>query len=418
MGVVVQIRHDSHPNGREHPEPSQATASARSRRTPNGSGTPTGDLSLYGRGRTAADTGHVLTLHAPVTRTETVQRARAKGLSVIAALPYHYPRALLRAHHAHAIEVWAPPHVPADQGARHFQAYTCDIVVRGTAFLVEQGFGQVDAVLVPHGCDALQGMGSVLGDFVEPRPPVLTFYPPRSRRQVDRQYLVDELHSLADQLADITGHRPTRADWDRALALEEAADAALANLYAERDHLAVSDRDFYGVVRSREYLLAEDFAAMCAALPRGPRPRPGVPLMLGGIVAEPLALLDQLNDVGAHVVADDLACGWRRVLPLSDLADPFERWAARFFAGPPDSTRSDPVAVRSDDLIMRMTATGARGLLVYDLTFCEPELFYVPLLRQRLTGAGFPVLHLEMEAQPEVPSQTLTRIEAFVETLS
>jgi benzoyl-CoA reductase/2-hydroxyglutaryl-CoA dehydratase subunit BcrC/BadD/HgdB len=347
-----------------------------------------------------------------------VARARDRGLAVVAALPYHYPRALLRAHRCHAVEVWAPTSVPPDRGARHFQAYTCGIVVRGTAFLVEQGFDRVDAVLVPHGCDALQGMGSVLGDFVQPRPPVLTYYPPRSRRAVDREYLVREMAGLAERLAALTGHRPDDADWAAALAAEEAADAALAGLYARRDRLALSDREFYTAVRSREYLLAEDFVALVARLPEGSPPRPGIPLMLSGIVAEPLALLDGVNEVGAHVVADDLSCGWRRVLPPSAAPDPYQRLAERFMAGPPDPTRADPVDVRVTSLVERLTAAHARGLVVYDVKFCEPELFYVPLLRERLAAAGFPVLHVEVEVTDDVPSQTLTRIEAFVETLT
>lgn len=351
-------------------------------------------------------------------RGETLQRAHERELAVVAALPYHYPRALLRAHRAHAMEVWAPTVVPPDSGARHFQAYTCGVVVRGTAFLVEQGFEQVDAVLVPHGCDALQGMGSVLGDFVQPRPPVLTWYPPRSRRPVDHDYLVRELQHLADRLAEVTGHRPDDADWAAALAVEEAADAALAALYARRPGLALSDREFYTAVRAREYLLAEDFVALVASLPEGPAPRPGVPLLLSGIVAEPLALLDGINEVGAHVVADDLACGWRRVLPPSAHPEPYQRLAERFMAGPPDATRADPVQVRVDDLAARAAAAGARGVLVYDVKFCEPELFYLPLLRERVAAAGFPVLHVEVEVSPEIPSQTLTRIEAFVETLA
>ena len=64
-----------------------------------------------------------------------------------------------------------------------------------------------------------------------------------------------------------------------------------------------------------------------------------------------------------------------------------------------------------------MAESGARGLLIYDPKFCEPELFDVPLLREHLAAAGYPVLHVEVELGPTVPYQVLTRIEAFVETL-
>ena len=104
-------------------------------------------------------------------RKAIIERVRGLGRKVVAVLPFHYPRALLRAYRLHPIEVWGPPHVPRDQGSQHFQAYTCDIVVKATAFLLRGGMDPVDAILVPHTCDALQGMASVAADFLKPRSP-------------------------------------------------------------------------------------------------------------------------------------------------------------------------------------------------------------------------------------------------------
>jgi hypothetical protein len=106
-------------------------------------------------------------------RREILTEVRRSGYRPVAVLPYHYPRALLRAHGFHPVELWGPPDVPRDEGSRHFQPYTCDIVVRATSFLLRGGLDGVDALLVPHTCDALQGMGSVVGDFGPVAPPVL-----------------------------------------------------------------------------------------------------------------------------------------------------------------------------------------------------------------------------------------------------
>lgn len=354
------------------------------------------------------------------TRAESVRRARERGLAVVAALPYHYPRAVLRAHRCHAVEVWAPSAAAAVSGSRHFQAYTCSIVSRGTAFLLDGGARQVDAILVPHGCDSLQGMGSVLGDFVADLPPVLTLYPPRARRGVDLDYYAAELRSLGERLTDLTGHTPTASDWEQAFVVEDAADEAVRRLYTERWELALSDREFHTALRRREYLLAEDFVEAVEALPRDTAPRPGVGVVLSGILPEPMSVLDLLNDAGAHVADDDLSTGSRRVLPPStgdEPADPYQRLAARFLQGPADPTRTDPVADRAERLVDLLGRSGARGLVVYTPTFCEPELFYLPLVRERITAAGHPVLHVEFEVGGDLPSQTATRIEAFVESL-
>ncbi|MDH3817814.1 MAG: 2-hydroxyacyl-CoA dehydratase family protein [Myxococcales bacterium] len=333
-------------------------------------------------------------------------------------MPIHYPRALLRAHRLHPMEIWGPPHVERHEGSRHFQVYTCDIVVKAMSFLRSGGLDATRAILVPHTCDALQGMGSVLGDFLRPDQRVLTLYLPRGRRPSDHDFLRLELQRLSQKLVDVSGHQPSERDWAEAFEAEDAADSALADLYRRRARIAVSDRDFYTIVRSREFLTAEQFCEQAAALPDGDAPHRGVGLMISGIVAEPLELFDQVEAMGAYVAGDDLACGFRRVYSLSTEDDPFERSANRLLTCPADPTCGTPIQVRVDTLQTRMRAMGARGLLIYDPKFCEPELFDVPLLRKHLNEAGFPVLHVEFEMGESLPHQALSRIEAFVETLS
>jgi len=278
------------------------------------------------------------------------------------------------------------------------------------------GLDGVDALIVPHTCDALQGMGSVLGDFRRPTPPCLPLYLPRGRRPADAAFLEAELRRLGAALSAISGVIPDDGAWEAAFAAEGTADTALADLYAHRPRLAATDREFYSVVRSREYLPPEEFVALAGSLPAGDPPG-GLGLLLSGIVAEPLDLFDHLAAMGARIVADDLAGGARRLYPAKDEGDPFERLAARLLAGSPDPTRGDSIAARAGHLLGRLQASAARGIVVYDPKFCEPELFDVPLLRRHLGAAGFPMLHLEVELGGGLSQQTLTRLEAFVETL-
>ena len=352
------------------------------------------------------------------SRRDALDRMRNAGYRIAAVLPIHYPRALLRACGFHPVEVWGPARVDSRGGDLRFQSYTCAIVRNAVALLSEGKLDVAEALLVPHTCDALQGMGSVLGDFVKPHQRVLTLYHPRSGGPADLGFLVDELLRLQQELSACSGRQPTDADWAEALRAEGEADAALAALYQDRVRLPLTDREFYTLVRAREYLPPPEFTAVANALPRGEQARPaGIPLMLSGIVCEPMALFDQINSSGGCIVADDLACGYRRVYPPIGDGPPLERLARALLGAPPDPTRGSPIAARAAALVTRMRETGAQGLLVYDVKFCEPELFDLPLLRAHLAEAGFPMLHVEHELTPEISQQALTRIEAFLETL-
>jgi benzoyl-CoA reductase/2-hydroxyglutaryl-CoA dehydratase subunit BcrC/BadD/HgdB len=361
------------------------------------------------------------------TRRETIAQARQRGDRVAGVLPIHYPRALLRAHGIQPIEIWAPPRQDPTAGNAQFQAYACAIVRHGAALLLAGPGRAVDVILVPHTCDALQGLGSVLLDFIKPPQPVLTLYHPRGRRQADRTFLERELRRLGERLGEITGRQPTDTDLHVSIDAEEDANDRLSRLCLHRAASALSDREFYTLVRSREYLPAEAFVALVDAItttrdretsPSSPAPgRPPVRLMIGGIVPEPMAIFDAINAMGASVVADDLACGSRRLYQRTRGADPYARLAESLMSGPPDPTLGAPIAERAEYLTRRMRESGAQGLLVYDVKFCEPELFDLPQLRDHLSAQQLPMLHVEFETAPTIAQQTLNRIEAFVEML-
>lgn len=354
------------------------------------------------------------------SRTETVRAWKERSGGIAAVLPIHYPRALLRAFGLLPVEVWGPPRVDPAPGAAHLQPYVCSIVGNALSFLLKDGLEVADVIIVPHACDSLQGLGSLLLDFVRPRQPVFPLYLPRGRRESDLQFLADECRALYEKLVAVTGRAPSEAELMESIRREEEADGLLAELYRRRRALPLTDLAFYRLVRAREYLPAEQFSALARAALDIPSadPRAGLPILLSGIVPEPMVLLDAVNKMGGTVVADDLACCGRRLYPPGAGTDPFRRMAERILNGPPDPTRGSPIAERLRHLVQMARETGARGVIFYDVKFCEPELFDLPLLRRGLQEAGLPSVHIEMDLNDPLSGQTLTRIEAFLEMVA
>ncbi len=271
------------------------------------------------------------------SRTETIRAWKEHGGGIAAVLPIHYPRALLRAFGLLPVEVWGPPRVDPAPGAAHLQPYVCSIVGNALSFLLSGGLDGTDVIIVPPACDSLQGLGSLLLDFGRPRPPVFPLYLPRGRRESDLQFLADESRALYEKLAAVTGRAPAGAELMERIRQEEEADSLLAELHRRRRALPFSDMAFYRLVRAREYLPAESFSTLArAALDAPPtNPRAGIPILLSGIVPEPMALPDAITEMGGTVAADDLACCGRRLYPPGQSLDPFRRMAERILNGPP-----------------------------------------------------------------------------------
>lgn len=361
----------------------------------------------------------MLTLDLP-HRSEIIHAHKANGGHIAAVLPIHYPRALLRAFNILPIEVWGPPRIDPMLGTAHLQPYVCSIVRNALAFLLNGGLDAVDCIVVPHTCDSLQGFASILIDFVKPKQPVLPIYLPRGKRDSDLQFLAAEFRALNDKLSALTHRHPTNDDLMHAIEREEQADDLLAQLHRHRQKVALSQIDLYRLLRSREYLPAESFLSLREAL-FAPEQSPhyaGIPIILSGIVPEPPAIFNALDEMNAIVVADDFAACGRRLYPHGASDDPFVRMAERILNAPPDSTRGSRIDERLQHLISLAQTSGARGIVFYDVKFCEPELFYLPALRQGLQRAGIPSTVIEFDLNDGLSQQTRTRLEAFVEMIA
>jgi len=359
------------------------------------------------------------------TRAEAIRKHKEGGGRVAAVLPIYYSRALLRAHGVLPVEVWGPPRTDPSRGDAHLQAYTCSIVRAALSFQLSGGMDAADIIVVPHACDSLQGLGSLLLDFVDTGRPVLPLYVPRCPSSSGTahgavRFLAEELRRFGARLVEATGVEPSLAELSAAVDVDVHADGILARLHADRRRLGMSDREIYRLLRAREYLPAEGVIALSAGvLDRPPSdPSPGVPVLLTGIVPEPYDLLDVISEAGGVVAADDFAACGRRLYPAGVSADPHERMAERILHGPPCSMRGSPVAARIARLRALASESGARAVIFYLVKFCEPELFYVPQIRRALEQHGLRTLIIEVDLCEALQGQVVTRIEALMETIT
>ncbi len=353
------------------------------------------------------------------SRMKTLHEFRQQGGCIAAVLPIHYSRALLRAFNFLPMEVWGPPMVSGGFGEAHLQPYVCSIVRNALSFIKSGSLQATDLILVPHACDSLQGLGSLLLDFVPQQQPVLTQYIPRGKRESDLDFLAGEFRTIFQRLESITGKSPSSAELMACIHREEQADGLLAKLHQQRRGVPLEDESFYRLVRSREYLPAEKFtqlAQQTLAQP-GELEHKGIPLILSGIVPEPMTLFTTLSEMGAHVVADDFACCGRRLYPAGTNNDPFRRIAEQIIHAPPDSTHGSTISERLDHLLKLVKDFAARAVIFYEVKFCEPELFDLPQLHQGLRDHGVPSLTVEIDLNDGLAQPIENRLAAFLEML-
>ncbi len=353
-------------------------------------------------------------------RMDVINSFKQAGGQIAAVYPYHYHRALFRAFDILPVEVWGPPGVDTTYGSAYLQPYVCSVVHSGLSFYSMGKLDVVDYLVVPHTCDSLQGLGSVYVDFIKPRQPVFTIYIPRGRKDLDIEFLANEFKHIYTQLIEFTGKKPSEKRLLEEIEKEEKANKLVQKLYDSREKLNLNDFEFYRVIRSREFLPVEEFLKLGEKVLsefEGENPVEGAPVIFSGLLPEPMELLEQLEELGGKIVADDFACCGRKIYPAGESNDPFVRMAESILNSGPDSSRGSSVNERAKHLIELARKRKAKGVVFYIVKFCEMELFYIPHLMRELKNAGLSTVYIEVDINDPLPDQTLTRLEAFLEVL-
>jgi len=357
-------------------------------------------------------------------RNTAISARKKLGRKSVVVLPVHYPRELFTAMDVHTVELWGPPGPPRGPDAGRIQAYACAVVRNALAFLAAGGADAVDAALVPHTCDAIQGLATLAPDFGGWGKPALRYLHPKGGDgPAARAFVRAELVHLADRLAELTGRPLEIPRLAAAIELHARIDRLRGALLSRRACLGMGDRALYRLLRRGEFLEPGDHLAELSDAARGireERMQHGVPLMVTGYVPEPMTLFDILSSAGAFVVADDYAAVGRRIPTASPavVGDPLDTLAAKEFTLPPCPTRGGDQEVRMEHLETLYRRSGAAGLIVHVQKFCDPELFDVPAIRRRFARFGAPMLYLEGEMESALSGQVITRLEAFMEMVN
>ena len=122
------------------------------------------------------------------------------------------------------------------------------------------------------------------------------------------------------------------------------------------------------------------------------------------------------------VVDDDLFTGYRYIstdVPeTGDPCDGLTRWYFDRNNNVPCSTRAQKTVDWETYLVKSIQQSGAGGVIILMVKFCEPHMLYYPELRKELDRCNIPHLLIETEHEG-LPLESLrTRVEALLERIN
>ncbi len=310
--------------------------------------------------------------------------------------------------------------------ARHLQSYSCTLVQSSLEAALRGKLSFLSGTVFPHTCDSIQRLSDIWAlNLAYPFHWDLVL-PVKLHTASARTYLLQQLQRFKKGLEDFTGRSIKDEDLRKSFHLFNKIRSLLRKLIVPylSDSLSLSAKDFYTLLKAaaimdREELLTQlqDFIAQEEK--RGLRKPNSIPVFLVGSICDHLALGDLFDHCGLQIVGDDLCSGWRHIGKDVSLAgDPLVALAERLLKRPPCPCKYNPLIERAEELLTRIKASPAKGVIFLLLKFCDAHAFDYPYLKDRLRQEYIPHLLLEIEPGALARGGVETRLRAFAEALT
>jgi benzoyl-CoA reductase/2-hydroxyglutaryl-CoA dehydratase subunit BcrC/BadD/HgdB len=285
-----------------------------------------------------------------------------------------------------------------------------------------------DGFVLSQVCDTTQH----LSDIWRRKLPDLYFENFLAPRQVARPsaraWYTEECRRMQSSLEKYTGRLITDEDLQRSFRLYNENRALLSRLYAIKQQAPdiMTNREFFDMVKACFFMdKAEHNRLLQGVLDWAEQDKArfadqqgNFKVIMAGIVVEPAAIYDMIDQVKGNIVADNLCTASRYIYHDVEIgSDPAEALADRHLKKPLFSPiNADPERICSD-LVELYRAASAEAIFYCQIKYCEAQAYDLPDIKAWMRMEGIPFLELETEYQTTRSAQMRTRLEAFRESV-
>jgi benzoyl-CoA reductase subunit C len=327
-------------------------------------------------------------------------KAHEPGRKAVGCMPVWFPREIVHAAGMLPVSlVGGGDDVEIIKGDAYFQSYICHIP-RSTVEMALNGcLDPVDGMIFPSICDVIRNL-SGMWQMLFPDRPAWYFDMPQSLDDIGASFFAHELGLLRDGLHELSGRPRDDEALAASIALYNENRRLVEALYAGRRetpwHYPTSE--LYVVLRAGNVLPVEEHNALLReyqerAPEAGRHPIDNARVVVVGSFCEqpPLNLIRTIERAGCYIVDDDLLLGNRMI--RGDVVvegDPLEAVVRAFLERAREAAFLYRPLNKGAELVERLQACHAEGVLFCAPSFCDPALLDQPMLVKAVEAAGVP----------------------------
>lgn len=337
-------------------------------------------------------------------RLESVRRWKvAHGGLAVGFMPIWAPRELLHAQGCLPVGVMGGGEdVEIIKGDAFYQSYICHLPRSTIELALNGSLDALDGMIFPAICDVIRNLSGIWKLRFPNKLAVYLDVPQDFDPEIGGAFLRRELEALSHELVQ-RGAKPLEPmALRRSIAAYNHNRARIQGLYdlRRREPWKVPTWELYTLQRAGLVLPVEEHDALldhyraAVEVDHERRPLDQARVVLTGSFCEqpPLGLIKTLERAGCYIVDDDFVQVGRWFNgPVDLVGDPLDNLVHAFLSDSLESpTRYEDSDHKGDELVRRVEASRAEGVLFCAPSFCDPALLDQPMAVRAIEERGIP----------------------------
>ena len=351
-----------------------------------------------------------------------MDRYLAEGKKIVLCAPVYTPEEIVHAMGFVPMGAWGAD-TELRRAKEYCPAFLCSIVQSILELGINGIYDGASAIVIPSLCDTLKTMGENW-KYAVPSIPFIPMTYPQNRKpaygvaftKAGYERVIRDLEKLGGTFSD-EKLAASNAVYNR----HNAAMRKLEQVLAKHPEVTACQRS--DAFKSAFFLTKEEHTALIeeltAALEQQTPGAEKTPILLSGILADAPAFNAILDEMGLHIVADDVAAQSRQYqTDVPESGDALTALAEKFANMDNCSVLYNAAKPRVKWIVDTAKARGAKGVLVALTKFCDPEEFDYVMIKKACESAGIPITVVEIDRQMVQFEQARTNIETFRDMLN
>jgi len=345
-----------------------------------------------------------------------------EGKKIIGCFPYYVPEEIIAAAGMVPFGLWGKHGTPK-AAKEYFASFYCSIAQMGLEMVLDGTLEGISGILCTTLCDTLRPLTQNLKTVCKV-PFIFLAHPQNRKPEYGITFTRRQYENVKKQIETIAGKAITEEDLWGAIRIYNDNRKALRRFVelAGKYPREISAVCRGAVLKSRHFMKKEEHTALLTELNGLLENLPeekwtGAKVLTSGIILDNPKLLKLFDEQKLVIVADDVAHESRAIRKdVRESGDAMDALARHFASQDEDTILYDAKwHKRSSYIVDKVRSSGAVGVVISMMTFCDPEEIEYPSLKKALEEEGIPYIMLGYDHQIEDFGQAATSLQAFAD---